>query len=175
MHEYSMLSTLQTKYQGLISQASTETMPAVRNLCCIGAGYEGGPSMAVIADRCLLIEFTVVVLNSVRIAASNGDYLGGDRSAVGYDREHDSAKAVQQQSGVKCQRTGLAFVQCWITQHQGAIESLNIDAGIAQPAMTASLPAGGQAMAQVQHVVKRSKQTVWLGSRAIPINASSTR
>ena len=24
----------------------------IKNICCIGAGYVGGPTMAVIADRC---------------------------------------------------------------------------------------------------------------------------
>ena len=27
-------------------------MIKVKNVCCIGAGYVGGPTMAVIADRC---------------------------------------------------------------------------------------------------------------------------
>jgi len=26
-------------------------MPSVTSICCIGAGYVGGPTMAVIADR----------------------------------------------------------------------------------------------------------------------------
>jgi UDPglucose 6-dehydrogenase len=44
---------------------------AVRKICCIGAGYVGGPTMAVIADRCPEIEVTVVDLNAARIAAWN--------------------------------------------------------------------------------------------------------
>ena len=43
----------------------------VQTICCIGAGYVGGPTMAVIADRCPGIEVTVVDLNAERIAAWN--------------------------------------------------------------------------------------------------------
>ena len=31
-----------------------------KNICCIGAGYVGGPTMAVIADNCNDIKITVV-------------------------------------------------------------------------------------------------------------------
>ena len=44
----------------------------VTNICCIGAGYVGGPTMAVIALKCPNIMVTVVDLNEVRIAAWNG-------------------------------------------------------------------------------------------------------
>ncbi|MAH58541.1 MAG: UDP-glucose 6-dehydrogenase [Synechococcus sp. ARS1019] len=43
----------------------------VHRICCIGAGYVGGPTMAVIADRCPEIEVTVVDLNQARIDAWN--------------------------------------------------------------------------------------------------------
>jgi UDPglucose 6-dehydrogenase len=43
----------------------------VRTICCLGAGYVGGPTMAVIADRCPQIQVTVVDLNAERIAAWN--------------------------------------------------------------------------------------------------------
>ncbi|NBQ20754.1 MAG: nucleotide sugar dehydrogenase, partial [Synechococcaceae bacterium WB6_3B_236] len=46
-------------------------MPPVQTICCIGAGYVGGPTMAVIADRCPQIQVTVVDLNAARIAAWN--------------------------------------------------------------------------------------------------------
>lgn len=49
--------------------------PAIRTICCIGAGYVGGPTMAVIADRCPHIQVTVVDLNERRIAAWNDDDL----------------------------------------------------------------------------------------------------
>lgn len=47
----------------------------IRNIVCIGAGYVGGPTMAVIADRCPDINVSVVDLNEARIAAWNSDRL----------------------------------------------------------------------------------------------------
>ena len=44
----------------------------IKNICCIGAGYVGGPTMAVIALKCPEIRVTVVDLNLERIAAWNG-------------------------------------------------------------------------------------------------------
>jgi len=44
----------------------------IKNICCIGAGYVGGPTMAVIALKCPEINVTVVDLNADRIAAWNG-------------------------------------------------------------------------------------------------------
>jgi UDPglucose 6-dehydrogenase len=44
----------------------------IKNICCIGAGYVGGPTMAVIALKCPAIKVTVVDLNTQRIAAWNG-------------------------------------------------------------------------------------------------------
>ena len=49
----------------------TRSAPEIRSICCIGAGYVGGPTMAVIADRCPQIRVTVVDLNAARIAAWN--------------------------------------------------------------------------------------------------------
>lgn len=49
----------------------TMTALEIRRICCIGAGYVGGPTMAVIADRCPNIHVTVVDLNAARIAAWN--------------------------------------------------------------------------------------------------------
>ncbi len=43
----------------------------VTKICCIGAGYVGGPTMAVIAQKCPNIKVTVVDLNKDRIAAWN--------------------------------------------------------------------------------------------------------
>ncbi len=42
-------------------------------ICCIGAGYVGGPTMAVIAKQCPEIKVTVVDLNEQRIAAWNDE------------------------------------------------------------------------------------------------------
>ena len=47
----------------------------VKNICCIGAGYVGGPTMAVIADKCPHININVVDINSQRIDAWNSDDL----------------------------------------------------------------------------------------------------
>lgn len=44
-------------------------------ICCIGAGYVGGPTMAVIANKCPDVEVTVVDINPDRIAAWNSDAL----------------------------------------------------------------------------------------------------
>ena len=43
----------------------------IKNICCIGAGYVGGPTMAVIAQKCPHIKVTVVDLNQDRIDAWN--------------------------------------------------------------------------------------------------------
>ena len=43
----------------------------ITNICCIGAGYVGGPTMAIIAQKCPHINVTVVDLNTERIAAWN--------------------------------------------------------------------------------------------------------
>ena len=44
-------------------------------ILCIGAGYVGGPTMAVIADRCPHVKVTVTDINAPRIAAWNSDEL----------------------------------------------------------------------------------------------------
>ena len=44
----------------------------VKNICCIGAGYVGGPTMAIIALKCPHINITVVDVNSERIKAWKG-------------------------------------------------------------------------------------------------------
>ncbi|WP_264512790.1 UDP-glucose 6-dehydrogenase [Flavobacterium sp. N1719] len=44
---------------------------SITSICCIGAGYVGGPTMAVIAHKCPHIKVTVVDLNEERIARWN--------------------------------------------------------------------------------------------------------
>jgi UDPglucose 6-dehydrogenase len=44
-------------------------------ITCIGAGYVGGPTMAVIAEKCPEIEVTIVDINPQRIAAWNDENL----------------------------------------------------------------------------------------------------
>ena len=43
----------------------------ITKICCIGAGYVGGPTMAIIAQKCPQIQVTVVDMNHERIAAWN--------------------------------------------------------------------------------------------------------
>ena len=43
----------------------------IKNICCIGAGYVGGPTMAVIAKHCPQIQVNVVDINPERIARWN--------------------------------------------------------------------------------------------------------
>tara|TARA_Y200000002_G_scaffold362043_1_gene348717 strand:- start:1668 stop:3092 length:1425 start_codon:yes stop_codon:yes gene_type:complete len=47
----------------------------IKNICCIGAGYVGGPTMAVFADKCPLLTINVVDLNEERIKAWNSEDL----------------------------------------------------------------------------------------------------
>ena len=47
----------------------------IRNICCIGAGYVGGPTMAVIAKYSPNIQVNVVDINSERIDQWNNDDL----------------------------------------------------------------------------------------------------
>ena len=49
--------------------------PGMKRILCIGAGYVGGPTMAVIADQCPDLMVTVVDINEQRIAAWNSDTL----------------------------------------------------------------------------------------------------
>src|SRR5258706_14293243 len=44
-------------------------------ICCIGAGYVGGPTMAMIALKAPSIEVRVVDMNASRIGAWNSDKL----------------------------------------------------------------------------------------------------
>ncbi len=47
----------------------------IKSICCIGAGYVGGPTMAVIAYNCPEIKVTIVDLNKERIAQWNSNDL----------------------------------------------------------------------------------------------------
>ncbi len=47
----------------------------IDNICCIGAGYVGGPTMAVIANKCPKIKVNVVDVNQERINAWNSNDL----------------------------------------------------------------------------------------------------
>ncbi len=47
----------------------------IKNICCIGAGYVGGPTMAVIADKCPNIQVNVVDINKERVKQWNNSDL----------------------------------------------------------------------------------------------------
>ena len=47
----------------------------IKNICCIGAGYVGGPTMSVIAKYCPDITVNVVDINTKRIDAWNSKDL----------------------------------------------------------------------------------------------------
>lgn len=47
----------------------------VRDICCVGAGYVGGPTTATIAFKCPNIRVTVVDMNEEKIRQWNSDNL----------------------------------------------------------------------------------------------------
>ena len=56
-----------------IKQSKDNREMKITKICCIGAGYVGGPTMAIIAQKCPQIQVTVVDLNVERIAAWNDE------------------------------------------------------------------------------------------------------
>ena len=58
-----------------IDPAVNKNMAAVKRICCVGAGYVGGPTCSVIALKCPEIQVTVVDLSQSRIDAWNSDRL----------------------------------------------------------------------------------------------------
>ena len=57
------------------SNNSVLEYPEPAKICCLGAGYVGGPTMAVMALKCPDIKVIVTDLNERRIAAWNSDNL----------------------------------------------------------------------------------------------------
>ena len=47
----------------------------IKNICCIGAGYVGGPTMSIIAQKNPKIIVNVVDMNARKIAAWNSENL----------------------------------------------------------------------------------------------------
>ena len=47
----------------------------VSKICCVGAGYVGGPTMSVIASKCPEIKINIVDINEERISEWNSDQL----------------------------------------------------------------------------------------------------
>jgi len=37
----------------------------IKNICCIGAGYVGGPTMVVVAQKCLHIRVTIFEIKAL--------------------------------------------------------------------------------------------------------------
>ena len=59
---------------GLAHKTLAITM-TINTICCVGAGYVGGPTMAMIAYKCPHIKVVVVDINRARIEAWNSDAL----------------------------------------------------------------------------------------------------
>lgn len=64
---------MQTALQKLRKINRNKRRVNIKSICCIGAGYVGGPTMAIIAAKCPHIKVTVVDLNESRIAAWNDE------------------------------------------------------------------------------------------------------
>ena len=47
----------------------------IKNICCIGAGYVGGPTMTMLASKCPELVFNVVDINKKRIESWNNEDL----------------------------------------------------------------------------------------------------
>ena len=50
---------------------NVESKMKIKNICCIGAGYVGGPTMAVISQKCPNIQVEVVDTNKERVKQWN--------------------------------------------------------------------------------------------------------
>nr|CAG4641578.1 EOG090X03RJ [Eurycercus lamellatus] len=55
--------------------SSSTSEPPIRKICCIGAGYVGGPTCSVLALKCPNVQVTVVDMNEVRINQWNSAKL----------------------------------------------------------------------------------------------------
>jgi UDPglucose 6-dehydrogenase len=66
--------TAESQRADAVTRAAPDVM-VTPNILCIGAGYVGGPTMAVIADRCPHLRITVTDANPERIRAWNSDVL----------------------------------------------------------------------------------------------------
>ena len=63
----------------------------IKKICCIGAGFVGGPTMAVIAMQCPEIEVTVVDINKKK---KGGGFAKCGRSKLEKDRKRKYPKCV---------------------------------------------------------------------------------
>ncbi len=62
-------------YRNILSNKGKIKMPFKKNILCIGAGYVGGPTMAMIAYKCPQYKITIVDINPTRIAQWNSEQL----------------------------------------------------------------------------------------------------
>jgi len=71
---------------------------------------------------------------------------------VDHHGENHDAEAVPEHRGVKGKMQAVVWLLPVLErpEHQGAIQRLNVDATVGQPALTAALPAGSEAMGQRQ-------------------------
>jgi UDPglucose 6-dehydrogenase len=72
MHNFLLAAPLVSP---IIAMANSKNKREIRNICCIGGGYVGGPSAAVIANKAPHLQVTVVDIDARRIAAWNSDTL----------------------------------------------------------------------------------------------------
>ena len=59
------------KVSFFVNESKGKKLMVIKSICCIGAGYVGGPTMAVIADKCPNIRVNVVDVNKERIKKWN--------------------------------------------------------------------------------------------------------
>ena len=82
--------------------------PAVSSnleICCIGAGFVGGPHMAMVAHKCPDIKVSVVDIDFERVAAWNSDKLPvfepGLDEILGPAREHNLSFSTDVEGGIR--------------------------------------------------------------------------
>ncbi|NLR93947.1 nucleotide sugar dehydrogenase, partial [Flammeovirga sp. SR4] len=83
-------------------------MKEIKNICCIGAGYVGGPTMAVIALKNPNIKVNIVDINAQRIADWNHEdldklpiYEPGLAEVVGQTRGKNLFFSTDVEQGIK--------------------------------------------------------------------------
>ncbi|KAI0467718.1 nucleotide sugar dehydrogenase [Xylaria cf. heliscus] len=98
---------LQSASSHIANGISPETHRSVRTICCIGAGYVGGPTAAVIAYQNPHIRVTVVDKDAARIRRWNSRHLPiyepGLRHIVRIARDGGRAFALTDDAGVRRQ------------------------------------------------------------------------
>lgn len=67
------VKTLESEEDGIVYLSGCSVSKKIHKVCCIGAGYVGGPTMAVIALRCPHLQVNVVDLDERKIAQWNSD------------------------------------------------------------------------------------------------------